>query len=223
MPSNRKIIFANDHFYHLFNRGVEKRPVFTNKWEFRRALDTIDFYQFAKPPLRYSKYLVLNEESKQLFLDELKKGEKLVEMIAFCLMTNHFHFLVKQVKVGGIAKFMANFSNSYTKYFNTKHQRVGPLLQGIFKAVHVESDEQLIHLSRYIHLNPVAGFIVRPEELASYQWSSYPGYLKSLDEGAKIVMDFFKSPKDYQKFVLDQADYAKKLKEIDFLTIDSEY
>lgn len=118
---------------------------------------------------------------------------------------------------------MANFSNSYTKYFNTKYQRVGPLLQGIFKAVHVESDEQLIHLSRYIHLNPVSGFIVRPEELASYQWSSYPGYLKNLDEGAKAVMDFFKSPKDYQKFVLDQVDYAKKLKEIDFLTINSEY
>lgn len=136
-------------------------------------------------------------------------------------MTNHFHFLVSQVKVGGISKFMAKFTNSYTKYFNTKHQRVGPLFQGIFKAVHVESDEQLIHLSRYIHLNPVTGFIVKPDELENYQWSSYPNYLKNLkSEEEKVVMDFFKSTQDYKKFVLDHADYQKKLKEIDFLTID---
>lgn len=136
-------------------------------------------------------------------------------------MTNHFHFLVSQVKDEGITKFMAKFTNSYTKYFNTKHQRIGPLFQGIFKAVHVESDEQLIHLSRYIHLNPVTAFIVKPEELESYQWSSYPDYLKNLKSGGeKAVMDFFKSPKDYKKFVLDQADYQKKLKAIDFLAID---
>lgn len=221
MPTNRKIVFANGQFYHLFNRGVEKRPVFTNSWEFKRALDTISFYQFQNPSLRYSKYLALNDELKQLFLGQLKKNEKIVEIIAFCLMTNHFHFLARQTKEEGITKFMAKFTNSYTKYFNTKRQRIGPLFQGIFKAVHVESDEQLVHLSRYIHLNPVTAFIVKPEELENYQWSSYPDYLKNLkSEEGKAVMDFFKSPQDYKKFVLDQADYQKKLKEIDFLTID---
>jgi len=220
MPTNRKIIFANGQFYHLFNRGVEKRPVFTNKWEFNRALDTIHFYQFQKPPLRYSKYLALNEKDKKVFLENLNKSEKLVVLIAFCLMPNHFHLLVKQIKEGGISKFMANFTNSYTKYFNTKYQRVGPLFQGLFKAVRVESDEQLIHLSRYIHLNPVTGFLVKPKELKNYKWSSYPDYLKDINWEQKEVLNFFKSPKDYEKFVLDQADYAARFKEIDFLIID---
>lgn len=222
MPTNRKVVFANNQFYHLFNRGVERRPVFTNKWEFTRALDTIKFYQFEKPSLRYSKYLALNEKLKKAFFEDLKRSKKQVSIIAFCLMTNHFHFLVKQVNEGGISKFMAIFTNSYTKYFNTKYQRVGPLFQGIFKAVRVESDDQLVHLSRYIHLNPVTGFLVKSEDLKNYKWSSYPTYVEKTDGEHEKVLNFFKSPKDYEKYVLDQADYAKKLKEIDFLTIDKE-
>ena len=96
-------------------------------------------------------------------------------------MGNHFHFLIKQASDNGISKFMANFTNSYTKYFNTKHQRVGPLFQGVFKAVHVDSDEQLIHLSRYIHLNPVMGFVIKAEELKDYKWFSYPNYIGKQD------------------------------------------
>lgn len=222
MPTNRKIVFANNQFYHLFNRGVERRPIFTNKWEFKRAIDTINFYQFQNPPLRYSKYLALNEKLKKIFIEDLEKGEKQIAIIAYCLMSNHFHLLVKQLQEAGISKFMANFTNSYTKYFNTKYQRVGPLFQGVFKAVRVESDEQLIHLSRYIHLNPVTGFIVKSEDLKNYQWSSYPNYLKDIESKYKEVLNFFKSSKDYEKFILDQANYIKKLEQIDFLTIDKE-
>jgi putative transposase len=221
MPSNRKIVFANGEYYHLFSRGVEKRPVFTNKRELSRAVDLISFYRFDKPPLRYSKFLALNEEQRVNFLAGLK--DKAVEIIAFCLMTNHFHFLVKQIKEGGISKFMANFTNSYSKYFNTKYQRVGPLFQGAFKAVHVESDEQLLHLSRYIHLNPVSGFRVKSDELRDYQWSSYPSYIGQSDidfVDKEIVMDFFKKPAKYEEFVMDQADYAKKVKTIEHLVID---
>ncbi|MBI2326710.1 transposase [Candidatus Curtissbacteria bacterium] len=221
MPSNRKIVFANGEYYHLFNRGVERRPVFTNRREFSRAVDLINFYHFHKPPLRYSKYLALNEDQKPIFLSNLT--EIAVIIVAFCLMGNHFHFLVKQVKESGVSKFMANFMNSYTKYFNTKYQRVGPLFQGAFKAVHIESDEQLLHLSRYIHLNPVMGFKIKADDLKDYEWSSYPSYTGSTDVSfvdSDIIMDFFKRPDKYQKFVLDQADYAKKLKAIEHLVID---
>lgn len=221
MSSNRKVVFANGEYYHLFNRGVERRPVFTNKWEFSRAMDLVYFYRFDKPPLRYSKYLALNEEQRQFFLVGLK--EKSVEIVAFCLMNNHFHFLVKQVKDHGVSKFMANFTNSYTKYFNTKYQRVGHLFQGAFRAVHVESDEQLLHLSRYIHLNPVTSFKVEPEELKDYQWSSYSSYIRNSDiyfVDKDVIMNFFKKPAKYESFVLDQVDYAKKLKSIDHLKID---
>lgn len=221
MPSNRKIVFANGEYYHLFNRGVEKRPVFTNRREFLRAMELVNFYRFEKPPLRYSKYLALGEEQKLNFLVSLTK--KTVEMIAFCLMGNHFHFLVKQVKDNGISKFMANFMNSYTKHFNTKYQRVGPLFSGAFKAVHVDSDDQLIHLSRYIHLNPVTGFRVKVEELKNYQWSSYPSYVGDSDINfvdKEPIMNFFKKPVKYEEFVLDQADYARRLKAIEHLAID---
>ena len=194
MPSNRKIVFANGEYYHLFNRGVERRLVFTNKREFLRAVDLVNFYRFDKPPLRYSKFLALSEELKPNFLASL--DEKIVEVIAFCLMGNHFHFLVKQVRDNGISKFMANFMNSYTKYFNTKYQRVGPLFQGAFKAVHIESDEQLLHLSRYIHLNPVSSFMVKSDQLKDYQWSSYPDYTGIADVNfvdSESVMNFLKT------------------------------
>lgn len=223
MPSNRKVVFANGEYYHVFNRGVEKRPTFTSKYEFLRAVDSINFYRFGDLSLRYSKYLALNNDKKIEFLKLLDEGELQVEIIAYCLMGNHFHFLLRQKREKGIVNFMAKFTNSYTKYFNTKHERVGPLFQGVFKAVHVESDEQLIHLSRYIHLNPVAGFIIKINELEKYQWSSYLEYLNIVKKqmvNTAEVMNFFRTPDKYKQFILDQADYAKQLKIIDHLVID---
>lgn len=221
MPSNRKIVLTTNEHYHLFNRGVERRLVFTNRREFLRAIDLADFYSFDKPSLKYSKYLALNSEQKTIFL--AARNEKVVDIIAFCFMGNHFHFLVKQTKDDGISKFMSNFMNSYTKYFNTRYDRVGPLFQGAFKAVHVETDEQLLHLSRYIHLNPVTSFMVKPNDLKNYQWSSYPSYVEvsPLSFVKKyIVMDFFKKPIQYEQFVMDQAGYAKELKMIEHLAIE---
>jgi len=223
MSSNRKIIFGNGEYYHIFNRGVEKRPTFTNKHEFLRAIDTANFYKFGELQVKYSKFLNLSKDKKIEFLKKLDENNLQIGIVAFCLMGNHFHFLLKQLKDNGIVKFMAKFTNSYTKYFNTKHERVGPLFQGVFKAVHVESDEQLIHLSRYIHLNPVSGFKVKAEDLSSYQWSSYPEYIKNAQKSVidnKDVINFFKSPDEYQEFVLNQADYSQQLKLIEHLTFD---
>lgn len=223
MPSNRKIVFANGEYYHVYNRGVEKRTAFTNKYEFLRAIDVLGFYRPSNLSIRYSKYINLNRDKKQEFLKELERFEKQVEVIAFCFMGNHFHFLLKQLKDNGIVKFMAKFTNSYTKYFNTKHQRVGPLFQGVFKAVHVESDEQLIHLSRYIHLNPVTGFLVKIGDLDNYPWSSYPEYLGMINRQlvhTDEILSFFKNIEKYQTFVTDQADYAKNLKIVEYLSID---
>lgn len=223
MPSNRKIVFANGEYYHIFNRGVEKRPIFTNKYEFSRALDSINFYRFGDLPIRYSKYLNLDKNKKSEFLKSLQKNMPQIEIVAFCLMGNHFHFLIKQLYDNGVVKFMAKFQNSYTKYFNTKNRRVGPLLQGVFKSVHVADDEQLVHLSRYIHLNSVFGFNIKAEYLKSYIWSSYPEYLGIRDThmiNPEVVLSFFKNPKEYEKFVLDHIDYAKKIKNIEHLLID---
>ena len=223
MPTNRKVVFANGEYYHVFNRGVEKRPTFTNNYEFIRALDSIQYYRFGGLSIRYSKFINLNKEKKELFLKELDVKNLQIEIIAFCFMNNHFHLLLKQVRDGGIVKFMAKFTNSYTKYFNTKHDRIGPLFQGVFKAVHVGNDEQFLHLTRYIHLNPVTGFIIEAEKLSDYKWSSYPEYVgkkKTQISSKSDLLSFFKNPREYEKFVLDQADYAKKIKNIEHIIFD---
>lgn len=224
MSTKRKLVFANDEIYHIFNRGIEKRPTFTNKRELDRAVQTLDFYRFANLPLKLSKFLTLPQEEKLKFIKNINKDyEKLIEIICYCLMPNHFHFLLKQKLENGISIFAANLTNSYTKYFNTRNERVGPLFEGTFKAVHIESDKQLIHVSRYIHLNPVSSFLVEPEELEAYDWSSYPEYLglpSNNITNKEIILDFFSLKEKYKQFVLDQVDYARKLEHIKHLILE---
>ncbi len=224
MSTNRKIILSNEEIYHVFNRGVERRPTFTNKWESDRALLTLKFYRFANLPIKLSKFLVLpKEEQEKLTVLIEKECGKLVEIICYCLMPNHFHLMLKQKAENGVSIFIANFANSYTRYFNTKHERIGPLFQGIFKAVRIESDEQLVHVSRYIHLNPVSSFLIKPESLESYQWSSYPEFMGILDRNfltKEVVLGLFPSKEKYAQFVLDQVDYARQLEMIKHLALE---
>lgn len=224
MAANRKTVFANGEIYHIYNRGVEKRPTFTSRREFERAIETLEYYRFAKPPYRFSHFIRLDKELKDLALKKLSANEKLVEFLAYCLMPNHFHFLLRQIADNGISKFAANFTNSYTKYFNTKHDRIGPLCQGIFQGVHVESDEQLVHVSRYIHLNPVSSFLIKPEQLEKYEWSSYPTYLNTKASEVvekRTILDFFSNgPNKYKRFVLDHVDYARNLERIKHLALE---
>ncbi len=201
MPTNRKLVFANDEIYHVFNRGVEKRPTFIDKRELNRALLTIDFYRFTKPPVKLSKFLSMPKEDQIKLWESLKKdNEVLVEIICFCLMPNHFHFMLKQKAENGISTFISNFTNSYTKYFNTKRTRIGPIFQGVFKSVHVGSDEQLIHVSRYIHLNPVASFVIKDIDLFSYPWSSLPDYLRGRSSllNMEPVLENFSTKSNYK-------------------------
>lgn len=223
MATNRKIVFQNGEIYHVFNRGLDRRPTFTNKREFDRARRLIKFYRHTETPIRFSKLLQQPEDIRNDILEHLYKSNRLVDILSYCLMPNHFHLLLKQNSDKGIATFIANFSNAYTKYFNTKNKRVGPLFQGIFKAVYVEDDEQLIYLSRYIHLNPVVSNIVSINEFENYQWSSYQEYISSSQDQIvekELVLNMFKSKKEYQKFVEDQIDYGKKLEAIKHLVLD---
>ncbi len=214
MPS-RIFPFVNGQFYHIYNRGVEKRDIFEKKWDYSRLIKTIRYYQLLGPKPKLSRFLM-----GSIFKPDTNK--KVVDIICYCLMPNHFHFLIKQLKAGGITEFISKISNSYTKYFNTKYNRIGPLLQGEFKAVLIKSDEQLIHISRYIHLNPIASFLVK--DLNLYSWSSYKEYIEDTNGicNKKDILSFFKSPKGYEKFVLDQVDYAQQLEIIKHQLLDIE-
>lgn len=187
--------------------------IFETATDHKRFIKVMRYYQLGTIKPRFSFF----DPSKT----RLNKDNKIVEIICYCLMPNHFHFLLKQISDGGVTEFVSKLSNSYTKYFNTKNKRTGPILQGEFKSVHVETDEQLIHLSRYIHLNPLVSFLTK--DLNSYRWSSYKEYV-GLDKAGigykKIVLGQFKSPKDYQSFVLDQEGYGKELEYLKHYLLD---
>lgn len=223
MATIRKIVFSNDQLYHVFNRGIERRDIFMDTRDYKRAINLIKYYIHKETPLRFSQLMQQPEDLRERIFEEVYKSEKLAEIISFCLMPNHFHFLLKQKVDKGVATFISNFSNAFTKYFNTKNARNGPLLQGVFKAVLVETDEQLVHLSRYIHLNPVSSSIIEDHELEFYPWSSYTEFLSSTSEKISnpgVVLSMFKSQEDYKNFVNDQIDYAKKLEIIKHLTLE---
>ena len=223
MPG-RKTPLVTDEIYHVFNRGINRQPTFITKWGFQRAVESIDFYRFNKPPASFSAFLRLDREKRTEMLKFLQTKNVLVEIFAFCLMPNHFHFLLKQRVDGGLSKFMSNFQNSYTRYFNTKHERDGSLFLDQFKAVRIEDDEQFLHVSRYIHLNPHTGYVVKTlGELEKYPWSSFPSYLDDNSNNfikKDFLLAFFKTADKYKQFVFDQADYQRYLKKIQHLILE---
>lgn len=224
MPG-REIPLVNNEIYHVLNRGISSQPIFLTKRDYNRALQTILYYQNQQRPLKYSRFLSLSNKQRSLILGKLKRERLfLVEIIAFCLMPNHFHLLLKQVVDGGISKFIGNLTNSYTRYFNTKHKREGALFKGKFKAVRIESDEQLLHVSRYIHLNPYSSYVIKTlEELKNYPYSSLPEYLQKSPNGfcqKEIILEQFKNINSYKNFVFDQANYQRGLENIKHLILE---
>ena len=216
--------FVNQHFYHIYNRGVEKRPIFLDKRDYQRMKTTISYYRYTSLPMKLSDFLKLSFEEKGKVVTHHQHPALLtVDLICFSFMPNHYHLLIQQKSDRGISKFMKNISDSYTRYFNTRHERVGPLFQGQFKAVLIDSDEQLLHLSRYIHLNPLTSFVVKDfSGLINYQWSSLHQYIFA-DKGickSDFVLNAFPSRKAYRKFVSDQAEYQQKLEVIKHITFE---
>ncbi len=221
--ARRKTILATNEIYHVYNRGVEKRPIFLIKRDYARFIETTNYYRFANCPMRFSYFKLLSPEEKYSIIKSLEKdSKKLVDIFAFCLMPNHMHFLLKQLVDMGISKFMAKITNAFSHYFNTRHNRIGHLFQGNFGAVRVESDEQFIHVSRYIHLNPVSSYLIEIKNLPNYEYSSYPEYVNGTIgfTNTKEILSYFKNKGEYTKFVEDQADYARKLENIKHLSLE---
>jgi putative transposase len=223
MPG-RKTPLITDSIYHIFNRGVASMPIFLDERHYWRCLDTLLYYQEESPKIRFSYF------SRQQFLDKDKKPNKpkqhLVKIISYCFMPNHFHLLLEQSVDNGISNFMSKFANSYTRYFNTKNKRIGPIFQGKFKSVLVETESQLLHLSRYIHLNPYsAGLAENINQLDKYQYSSLPEYLHLTNTNycqKDIVLSYFKQKNSYRNFVYDHADHQRNLQNIKKVMLDFE-
>ena len=147
-----------------------------------------------------------------------------VRILAFALMTNHYHLLVWQETDEGIHRFLFKAMNSFAKYINTKRKRVGPLFQGNFQAVRITSDEQLLHVSRYIHLNPVVAGMMTLDSLETYPWTSYPQYI---GKGSGWVdrtqiLDMIGSKEKYISFVRDYVSDPQYISNIHDVALDLE-
>lgn len=194
-------------------------PIFNTKHDYNKFIKIFLYYRNATTSLKFSKFNTLPiEERNQLIKEINTKKDYFVEIVAYCLMPNHFHFLLKQVKDHGIANFTRYISSSYSHYFNIKYERKGGLFEDRFKAKRIDNDNQLLHLSRYIHLNPYSSYLIKDfKSLKEYPFSSFPEYLDHSKNSIckkNIVLDQFKDINEYEKFVLDQADYQRRLETI---------
>lgn len=208
----RKTQFANDQIYHIYNRGVEKRQIFMNNDDYFRFIHNLYEFNDIAPASKFS-----SKKLSEVEPQTMKKRVLLVDIVAFCLMPNHFHLLVKQNKNNGITKILHKLGTGYTMYFNEKYDRVGPLFQGKFKATIVDTDEYFLQVMRYIHLNPI-GIIKKDWKmngiqnwqetnnfLNKYRWSSHLDYCGQNNFSSVISKNFlekfFDNAKDYHKFV----------------------
>ena len=191
--------FASGSYYHIYNRGVEKRKIFLDKRDYGRFLETLNFYRMHPLPMKLSDF-----RRGVIRLKKIDKQIELVRIYVYCLMPNHFHLLIQQIEEGGITKYLRDLTNSYTRYFNTKYERIGPLFQGSFKAKLVDTEEYLLQLSKYIHRN---AFPLKMWEGKVYPHSSYSYYLngeKHLFCDTELISSYFSktNPKlNYQSFV----------------------
>lgn len=214
----RNIRISEGEFYHVFNRGVGKKTVFRDKSDYSRFLFLILYFQSPATFKNISRVSKTTKEITFLYVSEKEVEEiiknRYVTLFAFCLMPNHFHILIKETTEGGIAKYMQRVLNSYTKYFNTKYEVPGHLFQGPYKAVHIEDNDQLLHLSAYIHKNchEIAEW---KNKYFEYPWSSLGDYVNRNRWGklleTDIIFEQFKNQEEYKEFI--KTSSAKEIQE----------
>ncbi len=201
---------VNGSVYHVYSKSIAGHKIFTCDREYERMVDTMAFYSAENTPCRFSFF----QRSGQDAISFASGLEKIVRIIAYCLMPTHIHLVLEQVKEGGITRFANLLLKSYSKYFNEKYRRKGPLWQGRFNSAIVENDEYLLHLTRYVHLNPVTGYLA--EKPQDWPFSSYNEYIttspkrKLCDYASFIDIE----PGMYRDFVEDRIDYQRTLADI---------
>ena len=179
----RKISLVVNEFYHIYNRGVEKRVIFIDKYDYQRFVELL----FLVNTHHAIDLRSIHDEIGSVY--DFDRGEPLLAIGAYCLMPNHFHLLVTPIAEDGVSLFMSKLCTSYSMYFNKKYQRNGTLFQGRYKAEWADSDQYLKYLFAYIHLNPVKLIDSTWKEegikdaakayafAASFQYSSLSDYL----------------------------------------------
>lgn len=215
---SRNIIFSLDEYYHVYNRGTDKRIIFLDEFDYKRftlllyicnSTERVDIGDLLRQGLALSK-----------IYDEERSSDTLVDIGAWVLMPNHFHILIKEKKEKGITTFLQKLLTSYSMYFNHKYQRKGSLFEGPFKAKHLDSDNYLKYQFAYIHLNPI-GIIDSSWKnrkisdknraklfLDNYIHSSYMDYCEKDRLEGKVL-----SRQAFPKYFNNTQDFRKMIKE----------
>ena len=227
MPS-RPTPLINNHFYHVIFRGIDGRKIFEDDSDYYRMVH--DIFEFNDKNYTLSTYRVAGME-KNSKIQERKKREFLVRVHAFCLMPNHVHLVLEQIKDNGITRFMHKLCGGYSRYFNFKYKRNGHLFQDKFKSVHIDDDDQFNFLFVYVHTNPIA--IVCPgwkddgidgsekeiiDFVEKYKWSSYRDYLRADNFPSITQREYFleiNTKEKWQEFVNDWIFLKKEIFEFE--------
>lgn len=216
MPGKNTLkVYVENGYYHIYNRGVEKRTIFKNTQDHKVFLSYLKEYLSPREKSENLKIIFsLQGESFKGLPRQPNNYYKEIELIAYCLMPNHFHLLIKQISKNSMEKFIRSLATRYSMYFNKKYERVGSLFQGPYKAVLIKDDAYLLHLTRYLHLNPKE----YTNDLAN-AYSSYTDYLglrKTSWVKPNIVLKFFERktiPELNIKKVNTYKDFVEKYKE----------
>jgi putative transposase len=221
MATHRPILTSGG-IYHLFNRTINNENIFSSTQYISKFLEIVNYYRFYQT-FRLSCFLKLLPQQQQEILDSRKNKEPLVEIYSYSFMPNHFHFLIKQLKDKGLSYFASNIQNSFAKYYNLINNRNGGLFQNSFNTKIIDSTEEFIHVSRYIHLNPVTSYIIDFEQLKKDIRTSFPCYINKKFNtfvSTDMILSHFKTPDRYISFVKNQINYQRTLKSIKNLLLD---
>mgnify|MGYP001563457299 CR=1 FL=1 len=204
----RKTKTSPDEYYHIYNRGNNKQNIFLDERDWIRFLflilnlqSPVVFYNLGRYVSNFVRHRVFNISKESL---QKINNNRVVELINFAQMPNHFHLIVLEKNINGISQYMQRIQNAYTKYFNAKYKFHGHIFQGPFKIIRIEDNEQLLHLSAYIHRNPreIKKWFKKEDE---YPWSSYQDYTaenrwENLLQ-PQIILDQFSNKNEYRKFL----------------------
>ena len=207
----RKTVLAEGEYYHIFNRGVERRDIFMDADDIERFLESLNEFNRDKPigsiyESRISKRRKFGSSTPKIVAGDALSGDPIVEMVCYCLNPNHFHIVLKQLHDRGIQRFMQRLGTGYTNYFNEKYRRAGALFQGRYKSVHIHSNEQLLHASVYVNLNNRFGSST--PKLSASSWGEYVSLAGNTGDtqgmcSKDVILAQFKSPEEYKVFAED--------------------
>lgn len=206
----RRAKFENGEYYHVFNRGVDKRKIFLCKSDYFRFLRSLEEFNQEEPII--SLYIKDQLKAKSVVVRPLQESQKsqddrLVEIISLCLLPNHFHLILKQLKTGGISEFMKRLGGGFTRFFNHKYGRNGVLFQGKFKSILIDSNEYLLYLSAYINGNHKVHNIEKKDVLNSLD------LMKSKLLNMEIILGDFKDTESYKEYVYSASSETGKIRE----------